>query len=48
MSQKPQALSVNDSCYTLTHTGLVVAGESTLEQWEACGDGLRQIDEARQ
>ncbi|MBM4076211.1 MAG: hypothetical protein FJ267_11280 [Planctomycetes bacterium] len=34
--------------YQFTRSGLVVSGDSSHEQWEKCGEGLKAVDEARQ
>jgi len=39
---------MNPGPYDLTVCGLELSGESTPQQWEECGQALRQVDEARQ
>ena len=41
-------MDVNPGPYELTVSGLQLSGESTPEQWEQCGQALKQVDEARQ
>ena len=43
-----QRMDMNPGPYELTVCGLELSGESTPQQWEECGQALRQVDEARQ
>lgn len=45
---KPNRMELSRGPYELTECGLSIVGESTIKDWETCGDALRRVDEARQ
>lgn len=47
MSSELQRLDLKPGPYEFTVCGLAMTGESTPQQWEECGQALRQVEEAK-
>ena len=47
MATELKQMELSDGPYVLTACGFEIAGDSTHQQWEQCGQALRQVDEAR-